>query len=98
MSLHLNENKAEFAPIVLMPGDPDRAEWIANNFLHDVKCIKNSRKNDAYTGFTKNNVRVTVMSSGMGIPSMGIYASELFEYGVETIIRIGTCGDRKSVV
>lgn len=93
MSIHLNDDKSLFAKVVIMPGDPNRAEWIAKNFLNDVILVKNERKNDAYTGYTPNGVRVTVIASGMGIPSIGIYVTELFqEYDVETIIRIGTCG------
>lgn len=90
---HNEAKKGEIAKVVLMPGDPNRASWIADNFLHDVKCVNTVRGNYCYTGFTKNGKRVSVMSSGMGHPSIGIYSYELYtEYDVETIIRVGTCG------
>ncbi len=90
---HNNAQKGEYAKVVLMPGDPNRAQWIVDNFLHDVKLINNVRGILAFTGYTKNNKRISVMASGMGQPSIGIYSSELYsEYDVETIIRVGTCG------
>ena len=90
---HNEAKKGEIAKVVLMPGDPNRALWIADNFLHDVKCVNTVRGNYCYTGFTKNGKRISVMSSGMGHPSIGIYSYELYtEYEVETIIRVGTCG------
>ena len=90
---HNEAKKGEIAKVVLMPGDPNRASWIADNFLHDVKCVNTVRGNYCYTGFTKNGKRISVMSSGMGHPSIGIYSYELYsEYDVETIIRVGTCG------
>jgi len=77
---------------VLMPGDPLRAKYIAENFLDDAKCVTSVRNMLGFTGFYKGK-KVTVMGSGMGMPSMGIYAFELFHYfNVEKIIRIGTCG------
>lgn len=88
-------NEAEIGDIaktVIMPGDPLRAKYIAENFLSDYKLINQVRGMYAYTGLYKNT-RVTVMASGMGMPSMGIYSYELFKfYGVENIIRIGSCG------
>lgn len=93
MSLHINANKQDIAKIVLMPGDPNRAKWIADNYLRDVIKIENERRMTAYTGYTKHGTRVTVMPSGMGMPSMGIYATELYyDYDVDTIIRVGTSG------
>ena len=90
---HNEAKKGEIAKVVLMPGDPNRAQWIADNFLHDVKCVNKVRGNLCFTGLTKNGKRVSVMSSGMGHPSIGIYSHELYsEYDVETIIRVGTCG------
>ncbi len=94
MSNHIEANKEDIAKIVLMPGDPNRATWLAETYLKNVKLVNNYRGMLAYTGYTKkNNTKVTIMSSGMGIPSMGIYSYELFgEYDVDIIIRIGTCG------
>lgn len=90
---HNEAKKGEIAKVVLMPGDPNRALWIAENFLHDYKCVNKVRGNCCYTGYTKNGKRVSVMASGMGHPSIGIYSYELYsEYDVETIIRVGTCG------
>lgn len=88
-----NEAKlGEIAKTVIMPGDPCRAKYIADNFLDDVKLVNQVRGMFAYTGFYKGT-RVTVMASGMGMPSMGIYCYELYKfYEVENIIRIGSCG------
>ena len=92
MSIHCNANKEDIAEIVLMPGDPLRAKYIAENFLEGAKLVNTVRNMLAYTGTYKGK-RVTVFSSGMGMPSMGIYCYELFKfYGVEKIIRIGSCG------
>lgn len=87
-----NEAKIEdIAKTVLMPGDPLRAKYIADNFLTDVKLINSVRNMYGYTGFYKGK-KVTVFASGMGMPSMGIYCYELYKfYGVENIIRIGSC-------
>ena len=88
-------NKAEVGQIaktVLMPGDPLRAKWIAETFLEDAKCFNTVRGMLGYTGKYKG-VEVSVMGSGMGIPSIGIYSYELFKfYGVENIVRIGSAG------
>lgn len=90
---HINAEDGAFAKTVLMPGDPKRAKWIAENFLVDAKLVTDVRGILGYTGFTKSGKRVSVMASGMGLPSIGIYSYELFtHYGVESIIRIGTCG------
>lgn len=90
---HINAHEGDFAKVVLMPGDPLRAKWIAETFLHDYKEVTNVRGMLGYTGLTKNGKRISVMASGMGQPSIGIYSHELYTaYGVETIIRVGTCG------
>ena len=90
---HINAGDNDFAKVVLMPGDPLRAKWIASTFLHDVEEVTNLRGMLGFTGYTKNNVRISVMASGMGQPSIGIYSYELFsEYDVDLIIRVGTCG------
>lgn len=90
---HIKAEKGDFSNVVLMPGDPLRAKWIAETFLHDVKLVNEVRGALAFTGYTKNNKRISVMASGMGQPSIGIYSHELFkEYNVDTIIRVGTCG------
>lgn len=91
-TVHIEANKEDIAPLVLMPGDPNRATYIANKYLTDVKLVNRVRGELAYTG-KYNGVNVTIFSSGMGIPSMGIYSYELFnDYDVEKIIRIGTAG------
>lgn len=90
--IHINANEGSIAPLVLMPGDPLRAKYIADNFLKDVKEVCNLRNMLGFTG-TYKGVKVSVIGSGMGCPSMGIYSWELFHnYGVQKIIRIGTCG------
>lgn len=93
MSTPHNEAKDDaFAKTVLMPGDPLRAKYIAEHYLKDVVQVNGVRNMLGYTGTYKGK-RVSVMGSGMGIPSIGIYAHELYAfYGVETIIRIGSCG------
>ncbi len=89
---HIEANTDDFAKTVLMPGDPLRAKYIADNFLDDVKCVTRVRNMFGYTGTYKGKP-VSVMGSGMGIPSISIYATELYkDYGVESIIRIGSCG------
>lgn len=89
---HIESNLEDIAPVVLMPGDPLRAKYIAENFLEDYKLVNSVRNMYGYTGFYKG-VKITVFASGMGIPSIGIYAYELFKfYNVQKIIRIGTCG------
>lgn len=89
---HIESKKEEIAELVLMPGDPLRAKYIAENFLEDAKLINEVRNMYGYTG-TYNGKRVTVFASGMGIPSIGIYSYELYKfYDVKKIIRIGTCG------
>jgi purine-nucleoside phosphorylase len=89
---HITAKLGDFADTVLMPGDPLRAKFIAENFLEDAVLVNNVRGVNGYTGYYKGK-RVSVMASGMGQPSMGIYSYELFKfYGVESIIRIGSCG------
>ena len=89
---HISCNPGDFAKTVLMPGDPLRAEFIANTFLTEAKLVNNVRGIQGYTGLYKDKP-VSVMASGMGIPSIGIYSYELFNfYGVENIIRIGSAG------
>lgn len=91
-TVHIEAQKNEIAPRVLMPGDPNRAAYIAFHYLENAKLVNKLRGELAYTG-TYKGVPVTIFSSGMGIPSMGIYSYELFnEYNVESIIRIGTAG------
>lgn len=89
---HISANPGDFAKTVLMPGDPLRAKFIAENFLTDAKCVTSVRNMFGYTGTYKGEP-ISVMGSGMGIPSISIYATELYkDYGVENIIRIGSCG------
>ena len=90
--IHMESKKEDVAKVVLMPGDPLRAKYIADNFLSDVKEINKVRNMLGFTGYYKDK-RVTVMGSGMGIPSIGIYSYELYNfYDVDRIIRIGTAG------
>jgi purine-nucleoside phosphorylase len=90
MTIHITAKKEDVAKTVIMPGDPLRAKFIAENYLENYILINDVRGMLAYTGFYKGK-KVTIMASGMGNPSMGIYAHELFnEYEVENIIRIGT--------
>ena len=92
MTPHIESKKEDIAEIVIMPGDPLRAKYIATNYLKDYKLVNTVRNMSAYTGYF-NNKRVTIFPSGMGIPSMGIYAYELIKfYNVKKIIRVGTCG------
>ena len=89
---HIEANKEDIAKTVLMPGDPLRAKYIADNYLTDVRLVNSVRNMYGFTGKYKGK-EVTVFASGMGIASMGIYSYELFKfYDVENIIRIGTCG------
>ncbi|MDX1391381.1 MAG: purine-nucleoside phosphorylase [Rheinheimera sp.] len=89
---HINAPEGAFAPTVLMPGDPLRAKHIAETFLTDAVCVNTVRNMFGYTGSYKGKP-VSVLGSGMGIPSMSIYATELVKfYGVKNIIRIGSCG------
>ena len=89
---HISAEKGAFAPSILLPGDPLRAKHIAENFLDDVTEVNSVRNMLGYTGGYEG-VPVSVMGTGMGIPSASIYATELVtEYGVERLIRVGSCG------
>lgn len=92
---HINATPEDFAKTVLMPGDPLRSKFIAENFLTDAKLVNNVRGVQGYTG-TYEGTPVSVMASGMGMPSIGIYSYELFNFfGVENIIRVGSTGSLK---
>ena len=98
MTPHIEAKKGEIAKTVIMPGDPKRAKFIADNYLDDVKLVSNVRSIPAFTGKYKDK-EVTIMASGMGMPSIGIYSYELYKfYEVEEIIRIGTCGALKDEI
>lgn len=89
---HLQGKKGDYAPVVLMPGDPLRAKFIAETYLENPKCVNEIRGMLGYTG-TYQGIPVSVQGSGMGIPSLGIYSYELYHFfNVQTIIRIGTAG------
>lgn len=92
MTIHIGANPGDIAETVLMPGDPLRAKWVAETFLDDAVCINEVRGMLGYTGTWKGN-RVSVHGSGMGMPSLSIYANELIkDYGAKTLIRIGSAG------
>jgi purine-nucleoside phosphorylase len=92
MSTHINAGDGDIAESILLPGDPLRAKFIAENFLEDAKCYNEVRGMLGFTGFYKGK-RVSVQGTGMGQPSISIYVTELFEYyGVQNAIRVGTCG------
>ena len=89
---HNKASNGEIAKVVLMCGDPLRAKYIAENYLNDVKLVNEVRNMYCYTGTYKGK-EISVMGSGMGVPSIGIYSYELYNfYDVDTIIRVGTCG------
>lgn len=89
---HIDAHPGDFAKTVLMPGDPQRAQFLAKTYLKDARLVNNVRGVQGYTG-TFEGVPVSVMASGMGMPSMGIYSYELFRFfGVENILRIGSAG------
>jgi len=91
-TLHNTANREDFAPTVLMPGDPLRAKFIADTYLTNAKLVNNVRGIQGYTGEYKGK-RVSVMASGMGMPSIGIYSYELYNFfGVENILRVGSAG------
>ena len=95
---HINATPEDFAKTVLMPGDPLRAKYIAENFLENAKLVNNVRGINGYTGEYKGT-RVSVMASGMGMPSIGIYSYELYNFfGVENIIRVGSAGAMRDEV
>lgn len=92
MTPHISSKIEDIAKIVIMPGDPLRAKFIAENFLENISEVNSIRNMLAFTGYYKGK-RVTIMGSGMGMPSMGIYSYELFKfYDVESIIRVGSAG------
>ncbi|ACF07145.1 purine nucleoside phosphorylase [Metamycoplasma arthritidis] len=98
MTPHINAKDGAFAKLVLMPGDPLRAKFIADNFLEDAKLVSDVRNVLMYTGYYQGN-KVSVCASGMGTASIGIYSFELFnEYGVEAIVRIGSAGSFKAEI
>ena len=95
---HIQAKPGDFAATVLMPGDPLRAKFVAENFFEDVRQVNGVRNMLGFTG-TYNGIELSVMGSGMGIPSISIYAHELFAfYGVENIVRIGSAGGLQSHV
>lgn len=95
---HNQANKGDIAKTVLMPGDPLRAKYLAETYLENVKQFNATRSMFGYTGTYKGK-EVSIMGSGMGMPSIGIYSYELFHfYDVENIIRIGSCGSFKEDV
>ena len=95
---HISAKKGDFAKTVIMPGDPLRAKFIAENFLKNAQLINNVRGVQGYTG-EYNGVPVSVMASGMGMPSIAIYSYELFNfYDVDNIIRVGSCGAMQKYV
>ena len=95
---HINAQNGDFAKTVLMPGDPLRAKFIAETFLENPRLVNNVRGIQGYTG-TYKGVPVSVMASGMGMPSIGIYSYELFSaFGVENIIRVGSAGGMQASV
>lgn len=98
MSIHIDAKSGEIAPKILLPGDPIRAKFIAENFLLDPVCINKNRGMLGFTG-KYNGIPVTVIGSGMGQASLGIYVNELIkDYGAKEIIRVGTCGSYQSHV
>ncbi|RUT30648.1 purine-nucleoside phosphorylase [Paenibacillus zeisoli] len=92
MSVHINAQKGDVAETILLPGDPLRAKYIADTYLEDVTCYNQVRGMLGFTGTYKGK-RISVQGTGMGVPSISIYANELIsEYGVKNLIRVGTCG------
>ena len=95
---HINAEKGDFADTVLMPGDPLRSRFIAENFFNDAKLVNDVRGVQGYTGIYKGK-KISVMASGMGMPSIGIYSYELYNFfGVENIIRVGSAGSYRADV
>lgn len=98
MTIHIGAEPGQIAETVLMPGDPLRAKWVAETFLTDVECVNEVRGMFGFTGQWNGN-RVTIQGSGMGMPSMSIYANELIrDFDVQTLIRIGSCGGMQDKV
>ena len=98
MTIHIGAEPGQIAETVLLPGDPLRAEWAAKTFLTGATCVNRVRGMLGYTG-EWNGHRVTIQGSGMGMPSLSIYANELIrDYGAKTLIRIGSCGAMQNFV
>ncbi|NVK13493.1 MAG: purine-nucleoside phosphorylase, partial [Rhodobacteraceae bacterium] len=98
MTIHIGAAQGDIAETVLMPGDPYRAKWAAETFLQDARLVNEVRGMLGYTGTWKGH-RVTIQGSGMGMPSLSIYANELIrDYGAKTLIRIGSCGGMQDKV
>ena len=98
MTIHIGAQPGEIAETVLLPGDPLRAKWAANTFLDDAKCVNQVRGMLGYTGLWRGNP-VTIQGSGMGMPSLSIYANELIrDYNAQTLIRIGSTGSMQENV
>ncbi|MCG6884486.1 MAG: purine-nucleoside phosphorylase [Silicimonas sp.] len=98
MTVHIGAKPGEIADTVLMPGDPYRAKWAAETFLDDAQLVNQVRGMLGFTGTWRGN-RVTIHGSGMGMPSLSIYANELIrDYGAKTLIRIGSCGGMQDEV
>lgn len=98
MTIHIGAKPGEIAETVLLPGDPYRAKWAAETFLEGATCVNEVRGMLGFTGTWKGN-RVTIHGSGMGMPSLSIYANELIrDYGAQTLIRIGSCGAMQEAV
>ncbi|MCB0463627.1 MAG: purine-nucleoside phosphorylase [Flavobacteriaceae bacterium] len=98
MSVHIEAKKGDIAETILLPGDPLRAKWIAETFLENPVCFNRVRNMFGYTG-TYNGKKVSVMGTGMGVPSISIYAHELInEFGVKNLIRVGSAGSYQKEV
>lgn len=98
MTVHIGAKPGDIAETVLMPGDPYRAKWAAETFLEKVRCVNEVRGMLGFTGTWKGH-RVTIQGSGMGMPSLSIYANELIrDFGAQTLIRIGSCGGMQAHV
>lgn len=92
MTPHISAKKGEIAERIMLPGDPMRARWIAETYFDDPVCFNETRGMLGYTG-TYNGIPVSVMGTGMGLPSLSIYVNELLDlYGVKSLIRVGSCG------
>lgn len=98
MSIHIDAKKGEIAETVLLPGDPLRAKWIAETYLENVKCYNKVRNMFGFTGTFKDR-RISIQGTGMGVPSISIYAHELInEFNVKNLIRVGSAGSYQKTV